>query len=203
MIKAICFDLDWVYFTNEWKESFYKYLLETTWDKSKVDNFLYSNTVTRELYLWKVSSKKFLISMEDFLWKKINIKELSSIRCEYYKINKKVKNTISLLRSKWYIICSCTNNNLIRINGLESKFWFKKDFDFIISSHEIGIFKPDKRIFQSLIDKTKLKADQIIYTDDKLSKLSWAKELWIHTYLYDNIEWYITHLNSKWISLWE
>lgn len=60
-----------------------------------------------------------------------------------------------------------------------------KGFDFKIYSFEVGLRKPDRRIFELVIDKAGCKAEEIIYIDDQERKLP-DEELGIHTHVYEN-----------------
>lgn len=201
MIKAICFDLDWVYFTEEWKKWFHKDLVDLVGDESLVEEFLYKSQEMKNLCNGSVWPKDFWETWKKLLKLDISLDQFSQMWIKHYEINSSVKDLIDWLRNDTYKVCTCTNNNPIRVNALDEKFSFKNDFDAFVSSHEVWVFKPDQRIFQKLVDVLWVNANEIVYTDDREDRLSWAKELGIHTYLFDNLDGYKSYLKNLWVKI--
>lgn len=200
MIEAVCFDLDWVYFPEEGKKWFHKDLVTLVWDEEKVSDFLYKSEEMRSLCNWWISPESFREVWKNNLWINISLKEFADMWVKHYQIDWKVQKLIQRLKLEWYKVCTCTNNNSIRVNALEEKFNFKQDFDVFVSSHEVWFFKPDYRIFETLKSKLNLPAEKIVYTDDNLDRLSWAEDLGMKTYLFDTLEGYVDYLKWNWIS---
>jgi HAD superfamily hydrolase (TIGR01509 family) len=105
-----------------------------------------------------------------------------------YKINPEVKSYIQEIRSKGIISSVCSNNFETRVRELNSKFDFLKDFDIRIFSFEVGAIKPDKKIFEVLLENTGVKPEGIIYSDDSNEKLKGALELGINSFVFENFE---------------
>jgi HAD superfamily hydrolase (TIGR01509 family) len=83
-----------------------------------------------------------------------------------------------------------------RIRELNKKFDFLKDFDVQVFSYDVGVTKPDKKIFESLVKKSKVDANQIVYSDDSPIKLSGAEELGIHTFVFENVDGFVEKLEE-------
>ena len=64
---------------------------------------------------------------------------------------------------------------------VRSKFNVNKFFDVVITSGDVGLSKPDKRIFNALLKKIGTTSDNCIFVDDKLVNLSPASELGFKT----------------------
>jgi epoxide hydrolase-like predicted phosphatase len=62
----------------------------------------------------------------------------------------------------------------------QDAYRFQEMTEFIIYSHEVGISKPDPRIFEMLIERLSLKPDEIIYLDDVDVHVNAAHALGIH-----------------------
>jgi HAD superfamily hydrolase (TIGR01509 family) len=199
MIRAICFDLDGVYFTEEWKRGFQKDLITAVWDEGKVLDFLHKSSLMRDLFGGALSPEAFWYQWKRILGLTMSLKEFQALRVSHYYINPEVKELIGQLRNNGYKICTCTNNNAIRIEWLEKRFSFLQDFDVFVASYQVGVFKPDKKIFEELILKAGVAADKIVYTDDNPERLQWAIDLWINTHLYENIGGYLHYLSWLWV----
>jgi len=61
-------------------------------------------------------------------------------------------------------------------------------FEEVILSCEVGLAKPDKRIFQLMLDRLKLEGKDCIFIDNKEEYMSGARELGIQTILYTGPE---------------
>jgi putative hydrolase of the HAD superfamily len=86
-----------------------------------------------------------------------------------------------------------SNTNAIHINAfkeqLGDKKWlaFCELFDKMYLSHELGLRKPDVKIFEYILKEQKLKAEEVFFIDDSPQHIAGAKKLGIHSHhLLDN-----------------
>jgi len=82
---------------------------------------------------------------------------------------------------KKYKLAMLSNDLKDWSNFLRNKFNINQLFDVNVISGDIGYRKPDKRIYEILLDKTKSPAEECIFIDDKLENLRAASELGIKT----------------------
>lgn len=54
-------------------------------------------------------------------------------------------------------------------------------FEIVFLSYEMGIMKPDTRIYQEVLDKAGLKAEETLFLDDNADNIRGAAQLGIHT----------------------
>ena len=96
------------------------------------------------------------------------------------------------LRSK-YMVYLLSNTNSIHFKVVEEIF--KKDhpedtflglFDRVFLSHEMGLRKPDKKIYEKVIEEIGAAPETCIFFDDLQENLNAAKEVGLHTYLIDH-----------------
>lgn len=66
-------------------------------------------------------------------------------------------------------------------NFLRNKYEIHTYFKVAVISGEVGYRKPDKKIYEILLEKTGANPEEIIFVDDKLENLNSASELGIHT----------------------
>ena len=86
-----------------------------------------------------------------------------------------------------------SNTNSIHINAfkeeLGNKKWleFCELFDKMYLSHELGLRKPDAKIFEYILNEQKLKAEEVFFIDDSPQHIASAKKLGINCHhLLDN-----------------
>jgi len=200
MIKGIIFDLDGVYFKNGTK-----HFLENISHKFNVDMEL-----VREVYLRSHEMgqyKKGEIS-GDIFWgyaiKKWGIKstkrELLNILQEGYQINKPAADLIQKLRKKGIKSIICSNNFKERIEILEEKYNFLKDFDFVVLSYNYGILKP--QLLEKVVEKTGFRPEEILVIDDGKMVIDGAKRMRFKTILCENPDNLEKYLKDAGINFW-
>lgn len=61
---------------------------------------------------------------------------------------------------------------------------FPEYFKDIIVSADLGVLKPDPKIYQNLLDKHQLKAEECVFFDDLLTNVEGAKAVGMHAFLF-------------------
>ncbi len=182
MYKLIIFDLGGVLFTD--------------------GSNLFIQFLSKE-YLLPVEDIKYVISGEigtayregkitrDEFWKKVleklPIKGDASLLEEQwinsYDLIDETKAIIQPLR-RHYSLFYLSDNVKERVDALNSKFQFLSLFDGGVFSHEVGVRKPDPRIYKAILEKAHMKPEESVFIDDKESNLLPAKTLGIETILF-------------------
>ncbi|MCX6823157.1 MAG: HAD family phosphatase [candidate division SR1 bacterium] len=191
----ICFDLDGLYFTEQSFQRF-KETLAPNVSKEKRDYVLALSDEMKRFKAGEVSEEEYRNRAKKELGLSCANEEIYERLRESYEVNEKVKELISVLKEKGYKTGVCSNNFPTRIRELDKKFNFIKDFDVHIFSYEVGILKPDAKIFQELINKSGLQPHEIIYSDDKEDKLTGAKSLGIQTFVFHSFEEFVEDLRK-------
>lgn len=143
------------------------------------------------------------ISRDEF-WKyfleKLNITEspdnLEKEWISYYGLIEGTREIIFEL-SKKYKVYYLSDNVKERVDKLDERFGFLKWFVDGIFSHEVGVRKPNPKIYEYAIQKVCVRAEEIVFIDDKESSLIPARQLGITTILFESPE----KLRSSLISL--
>ncbi|MEQ6120946.1 HAD family phosphatase [Reichenbachiella sp. MALMAid0571] len=96
---------------------------------------------------------------------------------------------LSALREKYKVIILSNTNKihieafnkiLEKVSGKDSLSFFA---DYVFFSHELNMRKPDIEIYREILTKSKTKASEALFMDDKLENLEGAKKVGIHTKL--------------------
>ena len=97
---------------------------------------------------------------------------------ERLQLIKKLKNN--------YTIYLLSNTNAIHIEAFKKQLgngkWlaFCELFDKMYLSHELGLRKPDVKIFEYILKEQKLKVEEVFFIDDSPQHIASAKKLGIH-----------------------
>lgn len=196
----ICFDLDWLYFTEQSFQRF-KENLAPHIEKPKRDFVLALSDEMKLFKAWKMSEEEYWNYVKNELGLDFSNEEIYKRLRDSYEVNDKVEKLAKDLKAKWYKIGICSNNFPTRIRELDKQFHFLQNFDVHVFSYEAGFMKPDPKIFEVLIEKSKMKPEEIIYSDDKEEKLQWAKSLWIKTFVFYNFDEFVQDLQKCWIEI--
>ena len=137
-----------------------------------------------EASLGHITSKEF--------WNNLGyIEEYPKIEEEFldhwYTIDPEFNEVAKILKKK-YKIGMLSNDLKEWSNFLRIKYNINRYFDIAIISGEVGYRKPDKKIYELLLEKTNTKSKDIIFVDDKLENLRSASELGINTIRFIRIE---------------
>ena len=132
-----------------------------------------------------ISSNEFLKALQKET-KNANIKQvekawnamLLDLPEERLQLIKKLK--------KNHAIYLLSNTNAIHIDAIKKQLgkrkWlaFCKLFDKMYLSHELGLRKPDVKIFEYILKEQKLKAEEVFFIDDSPQHIASAKKIGIH-----------------------
>jgi putative hydrolase of the HAD superfamily len=193
MVKAITFDLDGVYFTEN-SFSRFKNSLPVS-DLTKLDFLSKSESMMSfkrgeltEDQFWDIARQEIGIDLSN--------QQIFELMYQAYEVNQDVVDYVKKVRSQGIKTCICTNNFPTRINAVGKKFDFLSDFDVQVFSYEVGSVKPDPKIFQTLIDRSEVLPEEIFYADDKEANVISAKSLGINAIVYTTFEDFVQKLQS-------
>ena len=139
----------WENFANYWRTT----QLEYTWLRSLMN---------RHKDFWKITEDSLDKSMKFF---KID-NSMRNDLLDLYKVLSpfsEVKETLNKLKKKDFKLAILSNGtpsllgNLVKNNNLENIF------DDIFSIEEVGIFKPDSKVYELPVNKYNIKKDEILF----------------------------------------
>lgn len=193
-IKAICFDLDGVYFTDD---SYKKFRLSLGGDEEtfavlksseQIKNF--RKGLINEEEFWDYAKKELKLPFSN--------EEIFKRLRDSYNTDPKIVEIVKNVRAQGYKTCICSDNFPTRVRELDRKFGFLNDFDVKVFSYEVGSFKADadKKMFKTLIERAGVKPEELVYSDNEEFKLGGAMELGIHTFLFENVEQFLDELRK-------
>ena len=136
-------------------------------------------------------------------WHKADVGEMSSLEMwtalgfqgDIEKIEKNYLDTIELNDGFWdfikavrlkYKLAIISNDSSRWSKYLREKFNINQYFDVISISGDLGIRKPDDRIFRLTIEKLAVRAEECMYIDDRRGYLETAKKIGINTILFNS-----------------
>ncbi len=139
----------WESFANYWRTT----QLEYTWLRSLMN---------RHKDFWKIT--------EDSLDKSIKVHKIdNSLRDELldlYKVLKpfsEVERTLKTLRKSSYKLAILSNGTPSLLNELVNSNSLENIFDDIFSVEDVGIYKPDSKVYDIPINKYKIQKNEVVF----------------------------------------
>ena len=139
----------WEGFANYWRTT----QLEYTWLRSLMN---------RHKDFWQVTEDSLDKSMKAF---KINLAMRNELLDLYKKLSTfpEVKEVLNNLKKKNYKISILSNGTPALLNELVSSNNLDNFFDDIFSIEEVGIYKPDSKVYNLPIKKYQIKKDEVAF----------------------------------------
>lgn len=187
MIKAIVLDLDGVYYKRAGLWPFHLYLVDTFGKEKeeKINEIFSSDTFRKEFQSGKISETEFWEYFELTIGEKVNKEEIEQKMAEGFVRDEPLLEYVSYLKKEYSILFGiCSNTNMITTKSRLLNDNFPVNYDFQVLSHIVKYKKPQKEIFEIVIDKAGCRAEEIVYADDNPKTLPEAKELGINTHVY-------------------
>ena len=103
---------------------------------------------------------------------------------DFYIDEELLKKIIRMRRDYKMGLISNYSNELRK--KIENEWAFKSVFDEIIISCEVGLIKPDPEIFNLMLDRLGVRADESVFIDDRIKNIDGAKKMGFHTIFYTN-----------------
>lgn len=183
MIKALIFDFGNVFLNLDLEKAMqdiFKLLeIKTFSDELLAFNYLYEQgLISTEEFLEFYQDNFPKLSEEDVihLWNSI-LKDFPVHRLQFIQ---------NLASEKKYKLILLSNTNELHINWVKDNIpcyeTFKNCFDGFYLSHKIGLRKPDKAVFEFILNKNQLLANECLFIDDSKEHILAASQLGIHTW---------------------
>lgn len=186
MIKALIFDFGNVFLNLDLEkaiqDTFELLEIESLSDELLSFNYLYEQgLITTEEFLEFYHDNFPKLSKQDLidLWNSM-LKDMPQHRLEFIQ---------KLAAEKKYKLILLSNTNELHINWVKEHIptyeSFKNCFDAFYLSHEIGLRKPDKAVFEFILSNNQLAAKDCLFIDDTKEHILGASKLGIHTWNID------------------
>jgi putative hydrolase of the HAD superfamily len=183
MIKTLIFDFGNVFLNLDLERTKQDILnrleIEVFPDEILAFNHLYEQgLITTDEFLEFYEDNFPKHSKQDFiqLWNAI-LKDFPKHRLSFIQ---------KLASEKKYKLILLSNTNELHIKWVKDyiPFYesFKTCFDVFYLSHEIGLRKPDRAIFEFVLNKNHINPKECLFVDDTLEHIQSASQLGIHTW---------------------
>ena len=202
MITTLFFDLGEVVLTNDWtfvcpqkdKEFFAYY---------GIDTFSYAkNPFTQDLFTGKMSEYDFWKNALNFYHAhSTDPTKAIAIARKYQQAKPEMLPLLEALKKKGYTLGAITNTHKELLEWKIQAFHLSDYFSHIVGSCEVGITKPDFKIFDFALQKFKVSPDVCVFIDDSGKNVSAAEQVGMHGIVFTDKESLIQSFKTMGVAL--
>lgn len=175
-IRTIIFDLGNV-ILNYSNEKLYRNLADFSPLKwNKVRNKI--NNLYKQFGRGEIKPKEFWRKVSELIKIELSYGKFKEMWCSHFSRNKLMEKMIKNLKENHELLL-LSNTNKLHYKFAEENIPILKHLDAHVLSFDIGVRKPDPKIFKTVLKMTDSKSEECVYTDDKREYVRVARKLGI------------------------
>jgi epoxide hydrolase-like predicted phosphatase len=184
MTRAVITDLGRVVL---WFDNGIFYRKMTAWCPLSVDEIrltVHRSLEFVELFdLGRLTPQEFYARVIAKLSANVGYDEFMAAYVDVFSINQPVLEIIKRLKDKYRLVL-VSNVDVVRFGFIKKKFPELMIFDDYVLSYELGVMKPDPRIYRAALEKAKAGPSDCVFIDDMEENIVGAAALGIPFVLY-------------------
>jgi putative hydrolase of the HAD superfamily len=174
MIKAVIFDLGNVLIHYDLGKAAEKFSRECHVSMLRLWLHFLTSPSEKDYSCGKISSKEFYWQARQALGFEIGYREFRHYWNSVFWENKGMEQLLRRLK-KHYPLYLISNTNRMHYEFIKKKYSLLKHFKVKIASHEVGLTKPDPRIYEKAIRRIGCRPDEAVFIDDNPKFVSGAR----------------------------
>jgi glucose-1-phosphatase len=178
-VEAVIFDLGNVLLPFNWDIAADKFCARTGRTRREVDDYIVTTPFMNDLSLGRMTKEEyFRVVSQDFGFDG-NYEEFAQIWSDVFTEDEEMIALSAHLKGRYrrFIL---SNTNAIHMNFIFTRYPFMHTFDGYILSHEVGLLKPDRRIYEVTLERFGLAASESVFIDDILANVEGARGVGMH-----------------------
>ena len=184
MIKNIIFDLGNVLIEVDF-DRFRTSLLNEGVSKQVFEELFYSQEIKDKFESGSISNREFMVLMKDKLGPNISKKRFIELVSDMFTEIPEMKEFIlKLAERKKYRLILLSNTNSYHFNFIKKKFDYINQIKNFALSYRLKMIKPSTIIYETVLKRYNLKANETLFIDDLKDNCNAAKAMGIKTICY-------------------
>jgi len=187
-IKAIIFDLGNVLIDFDHAIAAKRIAPFTDKTISGIFDLFFNSEITGLFEAGKIAPPEFFSRVKEMLNLRIGYGEFLPIWNEIFFLSPKNHLVYNLARKlkESYRLAVLSNINILHFEYLKKNFPVFDAFHNIITSFELGLIKPDPRVYIKTLEVLQAQPINVFYTDDRPELVESAKSLGIRSFVFKN-----------------
>jgi epoxide hydrolase-like predicted phosphatase len=194
-IRAVFFDLGGVILRTEYQAPRERLAERLNMNYEDLNKIVFESDTSRKASLGAMSADEYWAAVTRRLGRPAS--ETHDIRTEFFAGDVLDRSLVDYIRSlrpryKTGVISNAWPD--LRTYLVENKF--EDAFDALIVSAELGVIKPDPKIYQIALEQLKVDPDEAVFVDDTFSNVEAARALGMHGIHFRSPEQTLNKLNE-------
>lgn len=165
VIEAVIFDLGNVLLFFDWKIAADRLCARTGRSRQELDHFIITTPFVDQLSRGELSSQQFFEIMRRDTGFSGDFTEFARIWSEIFTPNEPMIALARRLKGQVKRLI-LSNTTAMHMDHIFSRFPVVRELDGLVLSHEVGLLKPDPRIYELTLQRFGLHADLAVFIDD-------------------------------------
>lgn len=174
MIRAVIFDLGKVLVHFDWKRSATAMARRSAKSYNEILQLVTQSPLALDFERGKISTEDFFVQLSQSMDYGGTIDELRHLWNDIFEPIQKHIDLISLLKSQ-YSVGLISNTNASHVAWIEERYGFLHQFDVRVYSHETGLIKPDRAIYEIACSRLDVAMPEALFIDDLPANVEGAK----------------------------
>ncbi|MFC1709589.1 HAD family hydrolase [Candidatus Omnitrophota bacterium] len=195
--RVILFDLGRVLIDFDHTIAVKKIMQFCDLDEKGIYDLFFDSDVTDKFEKGQISSEEFFDEVRRLLNAKISYEEFVPIWNEIFTVHQGMPEILESLKDN-YSLYLVSNINKLHFEYLGQQFSYCfKFFSYLFLSYELGLRKPDPKIYKFIIDYLATKPQNIVYTDDRIELIDAALKSGIDAFLFQSTDLFKEELSKR------
>ena len=157
-------------------------------DSKNIYDMFFDSELTRAFEKGLISPREFHAKACDILGAKLPFRDFVAIWNDIFWEDEKVGELARELKAKGYKLFLLSNVNRLHFEYIRKKFDIIKIFDDIVLSFMVGAIKPDRLIFENVIERAGGDRAKLLYIDDREDLIREARLLGIDSIKFEGAD---------------
>ena len=187
-IKVLLFDLGRVLVDFDHLRSAERIAAFCSKTPQQIYNLFFESPATTAFEAGKITPQDFYLQVKQMLDLKLSYTSFEPIWNDIFFLSAKNRSVFGLVNNlrAHYKTAMLSNINTLHYEYLKKNFPVFGVFDKVFLSFQLGLLKPDKEIYNLVIQDLKVSPQEIFYTDDRSELVQSAKSLGIRGCVFAN-----------------
>ena len=185
VIEAVIFDLGNVLIAVDETRALDRMAARTGKTRRELENYVMLTPSVNQLARGELSSQRFFEIVRKDTGFDGDFAEFARIWSDIFT---PIEPTIALARRLKGQVTRLilSNTNAIHMDYVLGKFPIVREFEGLVLSHEVGLLKPDPRIYELTLQRFGLRAGCVVFIDDIPTNVEGARAVGLHGIHYQN-----------------
>lgn len=178
-IEAVIFDLGNVLLPFNWEIAADRFCARTGRTRRELDDYIVTTPFMNELCVGQMDKVEYYRIMAREFGFDDSYDEFALIWSDIFTTDEEMIALVARLkgRQRRFVL---SNTNAIHMDFVMARYPFMHTMDGLILSHEVGLMKPDRRIYEVTLERFGLEAAKSVFIDDILMNVEAAQGAGIH-----------------------